>query len=49
MPHGKAQLMFMCPSLNVALIETPPSINLQQDIVCIHNIVIHVLHFPPHI
>jgi hypothetical protein len=30
MPHGKIQLMFVCPSLNVALVETPPSTNLQQ-------------------
>jgi hypothetical protein len=30
MPHGKIQLMFVCPSLNVALIEAPPSTNLQQ-------------------
>ncbi len=31
MPHGKTQLMFMCPSLNEAFIEAPPSTNLQQD------------------
>jgi hypothetical protein len=31
MAHGKTQLMFMCSGLNVILIETPPSINLQQD------------------
>jgi len=29
--------MFMCPNLNVALVEAPLSINLQQDIACIHN------------
>jgi hypothetical protein len=31
MPHGKTQLMLMCPGLNVAFIKTPPSTNLQQD------------------
>jgi hypothetical protein len=38
MPHGKIQLMFVCLGLNVALVETPPFINLQQDIVCIHKL-----------
>ncbi len=28
MPHGKTQLMLVCLSLNVTLIETPPSTNL---------------------
>jgi len=36
MPHGKMQLMFMCPGLNVAFIETPPSTNLQQYIMWVH-------------
>jgi hypothetical protein len=35
MPHGKTQLMFVCSRLNVALVEAPPSKNLQQDIMCI--------------
>jgi hypothetical protein len=38
MPHGKTQLMFVCPGLNVALVEAPPSTNLQQDTVCIHKL-----------
>jgi hypothetical protein len=38
MPHGKTQLMLMCPSLNVALIKTPPSTNLQQDTQYPHGI-----------
>jgi hypothetical protein len=36
MPHGKIQFMFMS-CLNVALVEAPPSTNL-QDIMCIHNL-----------
>jgi hypothetical protein len=39
MPHGKIQLMFMCPSLSVALIKVPPSTNLQQDTKYPHGIV----------
>jgi hypothetical protein len=31
MPHGKIQLMLVCPGLNVALVKAPPSTNLQQD------------------
>ncbi len=38
MPHGKNQLMFMYHGLNVAFVKTPPSTNLQQDIVCIHKL-----------
>jgi hypothetical protein len=38
MPHGKTQLMLMCPSLNVAFIETPPSTNLQQNIMWVHKL-----------
>jgi hypothetical protein len=38
MPHGKTQLMFMCLGLNVALVEAPPSINLQQNTQYPHGI-----------
>jgi hypothetical protein len=38
MPHGKTQLMFMCPGLNVTLVEAPPSTNLQQDTQYPHGI-----------
>jgi hypothetical protein len=38
MPHGKTQLMFVHPGLNVALVKTPPCTNLQQDIECIHKL-----------
>jgi hypothetical protein len=31
MPHGKIQLMFVRPSLNVGTCQKPPSINLQQE------------------
>jgi len=30
MPRGRTQLMFVCPSLNVALVKAPPSTSLQQ-------------------
>jgi hypothetical protein len=38
MPHGKIQLMLMCPNLNVALVKAPPSTNLQQDTQYPHGI-----------
>ncbi len=38
MAHGNTQLMFVCPGLNVTLVEAPPSTNLQQDTVCIHKL-----------
>jgi hypothetical protein len=37
MPHDKIQWMFVCP--NVAFIESPPSINLQQDTKYPHGII----------
>ncbi len=38
MPHGKIQLMFVCLSLNVAFVQTPPSTNLEQNTMCIHKL-----------
>jgi hypothetical protein len=38
MPHGKIQLMFVCLALNVALVEAPPSIDLQQNTQYPHGI-----------
>jgi hypothetical protein len=39
MPRGRIQLMLVCPSLNVALIKTPPFTNLQQNTQYPHGIV----------
>jgi hypothetical protein len=38
MPHGKIQLMFVHPSLNVGTCRNPPSINLQQETQYSHGI-----------
>jgi len=38
MPHGKIQLMFVWLALNVAIVEAPPSTNLQQNTKYPHGI-----------
>jgi hypothetical protein len=48
MPHGKTQLMFVCLGLNVALVEAPPSTNLQQHTMCIFKLSCRYCIFPPY-
>jgi hypothetical protein len=48
MPHGKTQLMLVCIGLNVALVEAPPSTNLQH-IVCIFKLSCRYCIFPQYI